>query len=125
MVERRRIARTRIFAPAIVIPSQGSLLRDCSVRDITSLGARLEFAETPVLPTDFALTFDCARTLRRCRLVWRIANEVGVTFESLKPPKIQSLSRPTKPNAERMTNSLRQLRPAPPAVLLVDATVDK
>jgi hypothetical protein len=84
MVERRRIARTRIFAPAIVIPSQGSLLRDCSVRDITSLGARLEFADAPVLPTDFALSFDSARTLRRCNLIWRIANEAGVTFEEIE-----------------------------------------
>jgi hypothetical protein len=84
MVERRRIARTRIFAPIIVIPSQGSLLRDCAVRDITSLGARLEFSDVPVLPTDFALTFDSARTLRRCHLVWRIANEVGVTFEEFE-----------------------------------------
>ena len=84
MVERQRIVRSRIFAPVIVIPSQGSLLRDCAVRDITSLGARLESSDVPVLPTDFALTFDNARTLRRCRLIWRIANEAGVTFEEIE-----------------------------------------
>jgi hypothetical protein len=76
MMDKRRIVRTRISAPALVIPSGGSLVWKCSVRDITSLGARLEFPDAPVLPTDFNLTFD-AKTLRWCRLRWRIANEVG------------------------------------------------
>ena len=80
MVDRRRIARTRISAPALVIADGGSLVWRCCVRDITSLGARLEFPDAPVLPTDFNLTFD-AKTLRRCRLKWRIANEVGVSFQ--------------------------------------------
>ena len=52
----------------------------CHVRDVTSFGARLEFADAPILPTDFNLTFD-ATTLRFCRLKWRIANEVGVSFQ--------------------------------------------
>jgi hypothetical protein len=34
----------------------------------------------PVLPTVFNLTFD-GKTLRRCQLKWRIANEVGVSFQ--------------------------------------------
>jgi len=55
----------------------------CYVRDITSVGARLEFSDAPVLPTDFNLTFD-GKTMRPCRLQWRIANEVGVSFESSK-----------------------------------------
>jgi hypothetical protein len=80
MVDRRRLARTPISAPALVITSDGSLIWRCVVRDVTSLGARLEFPDAPVLPTDFNLTFD-AKTLRRCCLKWRIANEVGVSFQ--------------------------------------------
>jgi hypothetical protein len=57
---------------------------DCFVRDITSLGARLEFPGPPVLPANFGLTFDNARTVRACHLIWRIANEVGVTFEEIE-----------------------------------------
>jgi hypothetical protein len=83
MVDRRRIARTRISAPALAIPSGGSLVWRCFARDITSLGARLEFPDAPVLPTDFNLTFD-GKTLRGCHLKWRIANEVGVSFQRPK-----------------------------------------
>jgi hypothetical protein len=51
------------------------------MRGLTSLGARLEFPDgAPVLPTLFNLTFD-GKTLRRCHLKWRIANEVGVSFQ--------------------------------------------
>jgi PilZ domain len=81
MVDRRRIARTRISTPALVIANDGSLVWKCIVRDITSLGARLEFQDAPVLPTAFNLTFD-GKTLRRCHLKWRIANEVGVSFQT-------------------------------------------
>jgi hypothetical protein len=80
MVDKRRIARTRISTPAVVIADEGSLVWKCFVRDITSLGARLEFQDAPVLPTAFNLTFD-GKTLRRCHLKWRIANEVGVSFQ--------------------------------------------
>ena len=80
MVDRRRIARTRISAPALVIPGSGSLLWRCVARDVTSHGACLEFADASALPTDFNLTFD-GRTLRGCHLEWRIANEVGVSFQ--------------------------------------------
>ena len=82
MLERRRLTRTRIFAPAIVIPNGGSFVWGCYVRDITSNGARLEFPSAPVIPSVFNLTFDSAKTLRACHLVWRIANEVGVRLSA-------------------------------------------
>jgi PilZ domain len=88
MVDRRRIARTRISTPALVIANGGSLVRKCLVRDIASLGARLEFQDAPLLPTAFNLTFD-GKTLRRCHVKWRIANEVGVSFSRLEKDPTQ------------------------------------
>ena len=71
---------------ALVIANKGSLVWKCFVRDITSLGARLEFQDAPALPTAFNLTFD-GKTLRRCHVKWRIANEVGVSFNARKRPE--------------------------------------
>ena len=79
MLERRRIPRTRIFAPAKVIYGQ-SLGCACVVRNITTLGAFLEFHSVTVLPTVFDLTFDSARTLRFCRMAWRTRTKIGVEF---------------------------------------------
>jgi hypothetical protein len=79
MLERRRLPRTRIFAPAKVIPGP-SLGCVCVVRNITSLGALLEFQSIAVLPIVFELTFDSARTLRFCRMVWRTKTKIGLEF---------------------------------------------
>jgi hypothetical protein len=35
-----------------------------------------------MLPLDFALSFDGVRTVRKCRLVWRQEEFIGVAFES-------------------------------------------
>jgi PilZ domain len=79
MRERRRVPRVAVFKSAKVV-FNGSL-RDCIVRDLSSLGARLAFVSTSYLPDKFALTFDSARTLRGCRVAWRTSTEVGVEFQ--------------------------------------------
>jgi PilZ domain-containing protein len=55
-------------------------LRDCVVRDISSLGARLALISTSLIPDRFGLTFDAAHTMRGCRVAWRSPNELGVEF---------------------------------------------
>jgi PilZ domain-containing protein len=79
MRERRRVRRTQVFKSA-KITMNGSY-RDCIVRDISSLGARLAFVSTAYIPENFSLTFDAARTLRTCRVAWRSSTEVGVEFQ--------------------------------------------
>jgi hypothetical protein len=80
MQERRRIPRTRIFAIAKAIGRHPIRPHNCVVRNISSLGARLEFATTTAIPSIFELTFDAGRTLRVCHVVWRTMTEIGVEF---------------------------------------------
>ena len=80
MQERRRIPRTRIFAIAKAIAPHPVRPHDCAVRNISSLGARLEFPTTTAIPSIFELTFDAGRTLRVCHVVWRTMTEIGVEF---------------------------------------------
>ena len=83
MVDRRRIARTRISKPALVIANKGSLVWKCFVRDITSLGARLEFQDAPALPTAFNLAFD-GKTPEAVPRQMANRHEVGVSFQRPK-----------------------------------------
>jgi hypothetical protein len=80
MIERRRVPRTRISASAKVLVVNSPRAYDCSVRDISSLGARLEFSDAAMVPNIFELTFDHAKTLRICHIAWRTGTEVGVEF---------------------------------------------
>jgi PilZ domain len=79
MQERRRIHRTRVFKAAKLFGP--ACAADCVVWDISAVGARLVLASTAAIPGTFDLSFDGARTLRACRVVWRSPMEIGVQFQ--------------------------------------------
>ena len=79
MQERRRSPRIHICRAAKVIASEPRVY-DCLVRDISALGARLEFSNAAAIPDVFELTFDAARTIRVCRVAWRTETQIGVEF---------------------------------------------
>ena len=57
-------------------------MRSCAVRDITNLGAGIRTQDLPALPLNFELSFDNFRTARKCQLIWRDGDFVGVAFEN-------------------------------------------
>ena len=79
MLDRRKITRTRVSKCAGIV-TEGSL-DACMVRDISALGACLALSRITGNPDFFDLTFDAARTLRKCRVVWRSESEIGVEFQ--------------------------------------------
>jgi hypothetical protein len=79
---RRDVQRTRVQRNAKIIVPRRSPMIHCTVQDITSGGARLKLANTFGVPDDFELTFELGRTRRRCRVVWRTHDQLGVAFES-------------------------------------------
>jgi hypothetical protein len=78
MPERRRARRIQVFKSAKIVFN--GAMRDCVVRDISFIGARLAFISTAYIPDSFSLTFDAAHTLRPCRVTWRTATQIGVEF---------------------------------------------
>ena len=57
----------------------------CTIVDISDSGARLALEDTSVVPDRFTIAMSERGVPRRqCRLVWRGANDVGVSFESDK-----------------------------------------
>ena len=69
--------------------NRGALLRISGLRDLFDLtlrdasdrgvGMRLHI-DLPLLPVDFEASDNGFRTVRRCRLVWRDSNFLGVKF---------------------------------------------
>jgi hypothetical protein len=81
--ERRRTLRTRVARPAkFVVGGRYDIsFIDCTVFDITNLGACLQLDGTlPSQSNELALSFDAARTLRPCRVVWQTRARLGVEF---------------------------------------------
>lgn len=82
MNERRLIGRTKIAKEALLFFGPQAGVRPCGVRDVTNGGAGIRTQDLPAIPLCFELSFDHFRTGRKCRLIWRNGDFIGVTFES-------------------------------------------
>jgi hypothetical protein len=80
--ERRSIGRTRINRSASLFFVGQTGVLSCCVRDVTNQGAGVQLDGLNVMPTDFDLSFDNFRTTRKCRMIWRDGDFVGIAFES-------------------------------------------
>jgi PilZ domain len=79
-LERRVLKRTRVSRNAKIIVPRRSPVIFCTVKNITGAGACLKLASTFGLPETFDLTFEHGRTRRRCRVIWRTNDRLGVAF---------------------------------------------
>ena len=80
--ERRTIGRTRIDRGAMLFFHGQADVFPCCVRDATNSGAGIRLEGLNVLPVEFYLSFDRFRTARKCRLIWRDIDFVGIAFET-------------------------------------------
>jgi hypothetical protein len=81
-LERRAVDRTTINRDVLMFFAGQQGVRACCVRNVTNHGAGLRLNVLSIVPSEFGISFDNFRTMRRCRLVWRDGDFVGVAFES-------------------------------------------
>jgi hypothetical protein len=80
--ERRAVGRTTINRDALMFFNGQDRVHECCVRNVTNHGAGLRLNGVNIVPSEFGISFDSFRTMRRCRLVWRDGDLVGAAFES-------------------------------------------
>jgi hypothetical protein len=80
-IERRAVGRTRINRDVLMFFAGQEPEHACCVRDVTNQGAGLKLNGLNIVPSEFGISFDNFRTMRRCRLIWRDGDLVGVKFE--------------------------------------------
>ena len=81
MEEKREIRRTRVLKGAKIMFDGHAATIDCTVRNLTTIGACLNVASPVGIPETFDLSLDGGRTLRTCRVAWWKADKIGVAFE--------------------------------------------
>jgi len=79
-IEQRAVGRTRINRDVLMFFNDN--VHACCVHDVTNQGAGLRVDGLNIVPPEFGISFDNFRTMRRCRLIWRDGDFVGVAFES-------------------------------------------
>jgi hypothetical protein len=80
--DRRSKVRTVINRGALIFFLGHPTVHSCCVRDATNAGAGIRLNGLNILPSEFGVSFDDFRTMRRCQLIWRYGDFVGVSFES-------------------------------------------
>jgi hypothetical protein len=53
----------------------------CTVRNLSTNGAALEFASSISLPASFMLLIEADQFIRRCHSVWSSEKRIGVAFD--------------------------------------------
>src|SRR5262245_36155689 len=84
-VDLRQSRRHRVSCPAWIDVLDGSPVLSCTLSDVSEAGARLATESPKLLPKQFSLILSSDGSVRRrCRVIWRSDNQVGVRY--LTPP---------------------------------------
>ena len=80
MEERRRNQRARTLKAARILLNGHHSVIDCTVRNLSPQGARLDVASTLGIPDRFDVIFDADQSVRQCRMIWHKEKQIGVEF---------------------------------------------
>ena len=81
MDNKRGSTRQRVLKSGKIIFAGGSFSVDCTIRNSSEAGARLQVPLTVAIPDKFILVDGHSRTRREATVVWRKNALIGVRFE--------------------------------------------
>ncbi len=81
MDEQRSNQRQRVLKAGKIAYGGGSIVVDCTIRNLSATGARLQVPTSVAIPDRFEFTE--AATGKRCAatVMWRKGNLIGIRFE--------------------------------------------
>ena len=80
MNERRKVRRARTILGGVIAFNGRQSTVECSVRNLSTAGARIHFINTALLPDEFDLTISRKQLTWRVRTIWRGEDTAGVAF---------------------------------------------
>ena len=78
--DKRGAPRRRVVSFGLVVPDADHPGLDCTIRDVSIVGARIGFARNVRLPESFWLIDVRSRHVHHCTLAWRNDLEAGLRF---------------------------------------------
>ena len=83
--DHRAAGRVRAFLRGEIIHSNGNSRTECTVRDLSEGGARIEAPASVTVPEFFELYIPLKGLRHRARMMWRAGNELGISFMTEAP----------------------------------------
>jgi hypothetical protein len=86
---RRREHRRRSFKAGKIVSLNLTFTFDCTVRDFSSGGARVQIENSLAVPAEFFFIFPSDGLVARSKIAWRRQREIGIQYlEPLTPTKL-------------------------------------
>jgi hypothetical protein len=80
MSEKRTVPRHRVLKRGTLVVNGGGVF-DCTVRNLSESGARIDIANPLGVPKVFTLVIEADHFKRRCHAVWSSERQIGVAFD--------------------------------------------
>lgn len=78
--ERRPTRRKRVLTAGTIVSLDGLHAADCTIRDVSPDGARIDLRDTAISAGWFYLVHLVQRKAFRATVAWRVGNEAGLKF---------------------------------------------
>lgn len=79
IIEKRAAPRQRVLKRGMIAFGGGGI--DCTVRNLSATGARVDIESVAGLPDHFLLVIESDQFMRRGRTVWFKDRKLGIAFE--------------------------------------------
>jgi hypothetical protein len=80
--EKREVPRQRTLKGGQIVLNSGWSTINCTVRNLSAKGAKLELNSIVGVPDSFELLLQ-GQPRRASQVIWRTPNEIGVAFETI------------------------------------------
>ncbi len=86
MVEesKRKAVRSRVLKGAKIISMDKWSVVDCTIRDLSTTGARIICGDQAAVPNEFRFMIPSENTICTAKVVWRREDLLGIVFTSEK-----------------------------------------
>jgi PilZ domain-containing protein len=82
MDEHRRSPRQRVLKAGKILDGGGSIAIDCTIRNLSATGARLQVPTSAAIPDRFEFVEAASGKRRAATVVWRKGELVGIRFDT-------------------------------------------
>jgi hypothetical protein len=89
--EKRIATRRKVLKAAKIITMDMKSVLDCTIRDMSDTGAKLNVEVSSAIPAEFQFYLISDNTLRNAKTIWRRAGQIGVHFTGEPKPAPASL----------------------------------
>jgi hypothetical protein len=110
MVESRRTERVRCFLRAKIVFNNKRSTFDCTIRNISATGAKIEVSEAASIPARFELEIPQRGRVYQAQILWRDKEAMGVEFVKDKSEQLEVEE--SEPKLARLQRENRRLRAA-------------